>query len=162
MTPGGVNIVQAVDAGLRAVLVSPIPYASDAVGVVAVFSAKPFAWTPEGELALMAFTDLAAFAIATTVQSERRGELAGHLQIALENRAVIEQAKGVLVAQDGLNPRQAFEKLRARAAPVPATAIRCGRRRGKERSQPARAVIDPKKGAAADPRTATMRSVSPP
>ncbi len=32
---------RAVSDGLRAVLASPIPYASDAVGVVAVFSAKP-------------------------------------------------------------------------------------------------------------------------
>ena len=106
---------RAVEAGLRAVLASPIPYASDAIGVVAVFSAKPFAWTPEGELALVSFTDLAALAIATTMQSEQRGEMAGQLQLALDSRAIIEQAKGVLVAQDGLNPREAFEKLRARA-----------------------------------------------
>ncbi len=42
---------QAVEAGLGARLVSPIPHASDAVGVVAVFSATPFAWKPEGDLA---------------------------------------------------------------------------------------------------------------
>ena len=36
----------AVEAGLQAVLASPIPYATDAVGVVAVFSGKPHAWTP--------------------------------------------------------------------------------------------------------------------
>ncbi len=106
---------QAVEAGLRAVLASPIPYASDAIGVVTVFSAKPFAWTPEGELALVSFTDLAALAIATTMQSEQRGQVAGQLQLALDSRAIIEQAKGVLVAQAGLSPRQAFEQLRARA-----------------------------------------------
>jgi len=106
---------QAVAAGLRAVLVSPIPYASDAVGVVAVFSAKPHPWTPEGELALMSFTDLAALAIATTMQSEERGELAGQLQRALDARVVVEQAKGILIGRDGLNPRDALEKLRAQA-----------------------------------------------
>jgi GAF domain-containing protein len=106
---------KAVDAGLRAVLVSPIPYASDAIGVVAVFSAKPHAWTAEGELALMSFTDLAALAIATTLQSEERGELAAQLQKALDARVVVEQAKGVLIGREGLTPREAFEKLRAQA-----------------------------------------------
>ena len=105
----------AVEAGLRAVLASPIPYATDAVGVVAVFSEKPHAWTPEGELALTSFTDLAALAIVTTMQSEERGQLADQLKHALDARVVIEQAKGVLVARDGVDPRRAFEELRAQA-----------------------------------------------
>ena len=84
---------EAVAAGLRAVLVSPITYTSDAIGVVAVFSAKPHPWTPEGELALMSFTDLAALAIATIMQSEERGELAGQMQGALDARVVVERAK---------------------------------------------------------------------
>lgn len=105
----------AVEAGLRAVLASPIPYAMDAVGVVAVFSAKPYAWTPEGELALTSFTNLAALAIATTMQSEERGELTDQLKHALDARVLIEQAKGVLMARDGVDARQAFEELRAQA-----------------------------------------------
>jgi GAF domain-containing protein len=105
----------AVEAGLRAVLASPIPYATDAVGVVAVFSGKPHAWTPEGELAVISFTNLAALAIATTLQNEERGELADQLTHALGARVVIEQAKGVLVARDGVGPRQAFEDLRRQA-----------------------------------------------
>lgn len=105
----------AVEAGLRAVLASPIPYATDAVGVVAVFSGKPHAWTPEAELALTSFTNLAALAIAMTIQSEVRGELADQLEHALGARVVIEQAKGVLVARDGVDPRSAFEQLRRQA-----------------------------------------------
>jgi GAF domain-containing protein len=62
----------AVDRGLRAVLASPIPYNQHAIGVVAVFSAKAQPWSPEGELALIAFTDLAALTIANTMQSEQR------------------------------------------------------------------------------------------
>lgn len=105
----------AVEAGLRAVLVSPIPYAADAVGVVAVFSEKPHAWTPEAELGLTSFTDLAAFAIVTTMQSEERGHLADQLKHALDARVVIEQAKGVLATLDGVEPQQAYEELRAQA-----------------------------------------------
>lgn len=105
----------AVAAGMRAVLVSPIPYASDAVGVVAVFSSKAYAWTPEGELAIMSFTDLAALAIAATMQSEERGEVVDQLHNALDARVVVEQAKGVIVGREGIAPRQAFERLRAEA-----------------------------------------------
>jgi GAF domain-containing protein len=63
----------AVERGLRAVLASPIPYNQQAIGVVVVFSAKMHPWSPEGELALVAFTDLAALTIANTLQSEERG-----------------------------------------------------------------------------------------
>jgi GAF domain-containing protein len=105
----------AVGRGLRAVLASPIPYNQMAIGVVAVFSAKARPWSPEGELALIAFTDLAALTIANTMQSEQRGELADQLQRALDARVVIEQAKGALVARDRVSPGEAFEQMRRRA-----------------------------------------------
>ncbi len=105
----------AVERGLRAVLASPIPYNQMAIGVVAVFSATVRPWTPEGELALVAFTDLAALTIANTMQSEERGELASQLQRALDARILIEQAKGALVARDGVTAGEAFEQMRRRA-----------------------------------------------
>jgi AmiR/NasT family two-component response regulator len=49
------------------------------------------------------------------MQSEERGELASQLQRALDTRVVIEQAKGALVAQEGLSEREAFERLRRQA-----------------------------------------------
>jgi GAF domain-containing protein len=105
----------AVDRGLRAVLASPIPYNQYAIGVVAVFSATVRPWSPEGELALISFTDLAALCIANTMASEERGEVAEQLQRALDARVVIEQAKGALVAREGLSEQDAFERLRRQA-----------------------------------------------
>jgi GAF domain-containing protein len=105
----------AVDRGLRAVLASPIPYNQMAIGVITVFSTRVHPWSPEGELALVAFTDLAALTIANTMQSEQRGELATQLQRALDARVLIEQAKGALVARHGLTPGEAFEQMRRRA-----------------------------------------------
>jgi GAF domain-containing protein len=105
----------AVERGLRAVLASPIPYNQTAIGVVVVFSTKVHPWSPEGELALVAFTDLAALTIANTMQSEQRGELATQLQRALDARVLIEQAKGALVARDGVTATEAFEQMRRRA-----------------------------------------------
>ena len=106
---------QAVARGVRAVLASPIPYNQDAIGVVAVLSEERRPWSAEAELALLAFTDLAALLIATMLIGEQQTELAAQLQGALNSRAVIEQAKGVLIGQRGLTAHAAYEQLRAQA-----------------------------------------------
>lgn len=100
---------------VRAVLASPLPYNQDAVGVVAVVSEQRRPWTAEGELALLAFTDLAALLIASMMQGEQQSELAAQLQGALSSRQVIEQAKGVLIGRRGLSARAAYEQLREQA-----------------------------------------------
>jgi GAF domain-containing protein len=105
----------AVARGVRAVLASPIPYNQDAVGVVAVLSEQRRPWAPEGELALLAFTDLAALLIATMMMGEQQTELAVQLQAALNSRAIIEQAKGVLIGRDGIPAHAAYARLRAQA-----------------------------------------------
>jgi GAF domain-containing protein len=96
-------------------MASPIPYNQDAVGVVAVLSEERRPWSPEVELALLAFTDLAALLIASMLLGEQQTELAAQLQSALNSRAIIEQAKGVLIGQHGLTAHDAYAQLRARA-----------------------------------------------
>ena len=105
----------AVARGVRAVLASPIPYNQDAVGVVAVLSRERHPWSGEAELALLAFTDLAALLIASMMMGEQQTVLAAQLQGALNSRAVIEQAKGVLIGQHGLSAHAAYEQIRAQA-----------------------------------------------
>jgi GAF domain-containing protein len=105
----------AVGRGLRAVLASPIPYSDQAVGVVAVFAGGRHDWTDaEGE-AIVAFTELVALLTLNAMEARERGRVAGELQVALDSRVVIEQAKGVLVGRHGLTTRQAFERLRRQA-----------------------------------------------
>ena len=105
----------AVIRGIGAVLASPIPYNQDAVGVVAVVSEDRRPWSAEAELALLAFTDLAALLIARMLMGEQQTELAAQLQAALNSRAIIEQAKGVLIGQQGLTAHAAYAQLRTRA-----------------------------------------------
>jgi len=100
---------------VRAVLASPIPYNQYAVGVVAVLSEESRPWSPEGELALLAFTDLAALLIASMMMGEEQSELSTQLQTALNSRQIIEQAKGVLIGTRGISARAAYEQLRAQA-----------------------------------------------
>jgi GAF domain-containing protein len=101
--------------GLAAVLASPIPYTTEAVGVVAVFASGPHPWTEAEQQAIVAFTDLAAMLILNAMEAAERGLIAVQLQGALDSRVVIEQAKGVLVGRHGLTTRQAFERLRRAA-----------------------------------------------
>ena len=105
----------AIARGVRAVLASPIPYNQDAVGVVAVMSEERRPWSAEAELALLAFTDLAALLIASMLLGEQQTELAAQLQAALNSRAIIEQAKGVLIGQHGITAQAAYAQLRAQA-----------------------------------------------
>ena len=72
-------------------------------------------WSAEAELALLAFTDLAALLIASMLMSEQQTELAAQLQSALNTRAIIEQAKGVLIGRHGLTAQAAYTQLRAQA-----------------------------------------------
>jgi len=85
------------------------------VGVVAVLSQDRHPWSAAEELALLAFTDLAALLIATMMQGQEQSQLSAQLQDALNSRAVIEQAKGVLIGQQGMSARAAYEQLRAQA-----------------------------------------------
>jgi GAF domain-containing protein len=106
---------QAARRDLLAVLASPIPYSEQAVGVVAVFAAEPHPWSEGEREAIVAFTELVALLILNAMEATERGRLAAELQVALDSRVVIEQAKGVLVGRHGLTTRQAFERLRRQA-----------------------------------------------
>jgi len=81
----------AVSRQVRAVLASPLPYNQDAVGVVAVVSERSRPWSAEGELALLAFTDLTALLIASMMRSQQQSELAVQLQGA-QTPAAVRQA----------------------------------------------------------------------
>ena len=105
----------AADGGLLAVLASPIPYSDQAVGVLTVFDGQAHPWTEPEREAIVAFTELAALLILNAMEAAERGKLASELQVALDSRVVIEQAKGVLVGRHGLTTRQAFERLRGQA-----------------------------------------------
>jgi GAF domain-containing protein len=105
----------AVGQGILASLACPIPYNQEAIGVVTVFSSERRPWSPENELALVAFTDLAALTIANTLASDSRGRLASQLQQALDSRVVIEQAKGAVMSRDGVDDHEAFARIRGQA-----------------------------------------------
>ncbi|GAA0292917.1 GAF and ANTAR domain-containing protein [Kineococcus aurantiacus] len=65
----------------------------------------------EAQRALELFAQYAAVALGNAAALARAGERAQNLQVAMQSRAVIEQAKGVLIARHGLDAEAAFEHL---------------------------------------------------
>ena len=127
--------------GVRRVLSVGLPVARRSVGALNLYvtAAPPI---PESSVRLAeTFASYAAVAVANAVLYQSAVEQAEHMKAAMRSRAVIEQAKGVLMATQHCDAEQAFvlltrasqqqnRKLRDVAAHLVATA---GRSRGTTR-----------------------------
>jgi GAF domain-containing protein len=97
--------------GIRSSLSIPLVALDDAVGALNMYSrvAAGFAQAePAGEV----FAARAAVTIANARSYHRATDLARNLTLALDHRDVIGQAKGILIAQDGVTSEEAFDILR--------------------------------------------------
>jgi GAF domain-containing protein len=99
------------EAGVRGSLSVPLALDSTVVGALNVYARRPAAF--DGDVVDVTF-DLAQYAgivAAATDEWTRATTLAQQLQQAMETRAVIEQAKGILMAERRCTPDEAFEVL---------------------------------------------------
>jgi GAF domain-containing protein len=98
--------------GYRTVLAVPLTAGSDTIGALNVFAGGPNGLSDED----IALTGRIAAPAATTLANARAfgsvSRLAGQLQEALESRALIEQAKGIVMARERCSSDDAFELLR--------------------------------------------------
>jgi GAF domain-containing protein len=99
----------------RSVHALPLRLRGEAIGALNLFHTRPGP-LPEGDLRLgQALADIATIGILQE-RAIRQGEvLTEQLQTALNNRVVIEQAKGVLAQTGHLTMEVAFERLRRHA-----------------------------------------------
>ena len=105
--------VRVVDVGVRSSLSVPLPYQGSSIGALNIYASRPGAFaTAESEEVATAVAEAVAVAVANADAHDRLAEQARNMRLAMESRAVIEQAKGVLVAQRRLGPEAAFEILR--------------------------------------------------
>jgi GAF domain-containing protein len=98
--------------GYRTVLAVPLTAGRDTIGALNVFAAGPNGLS-EDDIALAG--RIAAPAATTLANARAYGSvsrLATQLQEALESRALIEQAKGIVMARERCSADQAFELLR--------------------------------------------------
>jgi GAF domain-containing protein len=80
-------------------------------GALNVYAGEPAAFDEDSRSAAKAFGFYAAVAAGNLYAYQTARDLADNLQAALESRAVIDQAKGVLVERHRLTPDQAFQLL---------------------------------------------------
>lgn len=105
----------AVEQGFRAVFAFPMRLRATVVGVLAVFRRAPGAIEGGHLDAAQAFADMATIGILQERAVGDARALAGHLQLALSSRVVIEQAKGILAERAGLDMDEAYRALRRHA-----------------------------------------------
>ena len=98
---------------VRSSLSIPLPYQGSFLGALNNYSSRPSAFASPGSLeAGLEVAEVVAVAVANADAHAQLGEQARNMRMAMESRAVIEQAKGVLMAQRHVDAEQAFEILR--------------------------------------------------
>jgi GAF domain-containing protein len=91
----------------------PLPYQGSSIGALNNYSTKPEAFaSPESLRAGSDVAEVIAVAVANADAHAQLFDQARNMRVAMESRAVIEQAKGVLMAQRYVDAEQAFEILR--------------------------------------------------
>ncbi len=106
-------VARVVSTGVRSSLSVPLPYQGGCIGALNVYSGRPAAFTnPDSLAAGLDVAEAVAVAVANADAHAQLGEHSRNMRLAMESRSVIEQAKGVLMAQRGVDAEQAFEILR--------------------------------------------------
>jgi GAF domain-containing protein len=106
-------VQQVLETGVRSSLSVPLPYQGASIGALNVYSTEPEAFASTESLdAGLQVAEAVAVAVVNADAHAQVREQARNMRIAMDSRAVIEQAKGVLMAQRHVDADQAFDILR--------------------------------------------------
>jgi GAF domain-containing protein len=101
--------------GLHGVLAVPVVVAGRPVGALSVYATEWCPWSGIDVAAVGAYAGVVAELVAASMALDARDAEVAELTQALTARVWVEQAKGALVATEGLDLAVASERLRARA-----------------------------------------------
>lgn len=102
----------ALERGFRSVHATPLRLRSEVIGTMNLFSAAIGALNAQDIAVAQALSDVAAISILSQRAAQERDTVTAQLQVALETRVVIEQAKGILAHSLGISVDAAFASLR--------------------------------------------------
>jgi GAF domain-containing protein len=106
-------VERVLETGVRSSLSVPLPYQGTSIGALNVYSTEPHAFaSPESLEAGLQVAEAIAVAVVNADAHAQLRDQALNMRIAMDSRAVIEQAKGVLMAQRHVDAAQAFDILR--------------------------------------------------
>jgi GAF domain-containing protein len=106
---------EALGAGFRSVHALPMRLRGRVIGALNLFHVDPGEMRQADQDAAQAFADVSTIAILQHRASVEAGVVNDQLSRALNNRVVIEQAKGVVAEHMGLTMEEAFDLLRGYA-----------------------------------------------
>ncbi|AGL18911.1 GAF and ANTAR domain-containing protein [Actinoplanes sp. N902-109] len=99
---------RATEAGMGSVLSVGLPILDTVSGALNIYGAEPHAFDEEAVALAHTFVRYAAVALANAHLYDTTMTLAQHMQAAMESRAVIEQAKGIIMGERRCSPDEAF------------------------------------------------------
>ena len=102
---------RAVAEGVHSSLAIGLPIHEAVTGALNVYSREPDAFDDDAIVLGRTFAGYAAVALANATLYDATANLTRHLQAAMENRAVIEQAKGIIMGERHCTPDEAFRFL---------------------------------------------------
>jgi transcriptional regulator with GAF, ATPase, and Fis domain len=100
------------DAGFAAVSALPMRLRDELIGALNLFSYRPGALDEDDTRLAQAMADVATIGILQERAIHEARDLSSQLQVALESRVLIEQAKGVLAEHNRITVDEAFTVLR--------------------------------------------------
>ena len=103
---------RALKLGLNAVIAAPLRAWGKTIGALSLYCDEPTSWTSDDREACDLLAAMAAGYIINASQLRTQRELSENLRAAIESRGIIERAKGMLIAQRGIDAAAAFELLR--------------------------------------------------
>ena len=99
-------------AGVRHVLSVGMPVAGRSIGGLNIYSTADAAFSPAFLEYAEVFAGYAAVAVNNVASYARTAAEVSQLRTAMESRAAIEQAKGIIMGRDRCSPDEAFDMLR--------------------------------------------------
>jgi GAF domain-containing protein len=111
-------------AGVNSLLCVPVEGPAGPAGTLTAVRRPDRPWQAQEVEALATYAGVVASLVRAAAESERTTQVIDQLEHALHHRVVIEQAKGILMEREQLDPAGAFDRLRK--------AARAGRRRVSE------------------------------
>lgn len=103
------------DVGFASVQALPMRLRDQVIGALNLFHAEPVESSSDDIAVAQALADVATIGLLQIRTRRREAALAEQLQVALNSRVIIEQAKGVVAERRGVDPADAFELLRSHA-----------------------------------------------
>jgi len=101
----------AAERGVGSSLSVPLPFQATSIGALNTYAARPHAFGEDDRTLGEQVASWIALAVANAQDAARTLEELGHLQTAMKSRAVIEQAKGILMERYRINEDRAFAVL---------------------------------------------------